>query len=72
MFARSAFRASTATSAVARRGFHSTGVRMASPYHYPEGPRSNIPFNPMTKYFYLRYWGYMGMADRSGKMHNNN
>lgn len=60
MFARTALRASSATSAVARRGFHSSSTRMASPYHYPEGPRSNIPFNPLTKFFYVRYWSYMG------------
>ncbi|KAK5095667.1 Cytochrome c oxidase assembly protein cox15 [Lithohypha guttulata] len=32
---------------------------MASPFHYPEGPRSNLPFNPKTKYFAVRYWGFM-------------
>lgn len=46
--------------AVARRGFHSTRPRFASPYHYPEGPRNNIPFNPLTRFFYVRYWGSMG------------
>lgn len=44
----------------ARRGFHSTRAQLASPYHYPEGPRSNIPFNPMTRFFAVRYWGFMG------------
>ena len=44
----------------ARRGFHTTPRQMGSPYHYPEGPRSNIPFNPMTRFFALRYWGFMG------------
>lgn len=45
---------------VSRRGFHSTRAQMSSPYHYPEGPRNNIPFNPMTKFFAVRYWGFMG------------
>ena len=45
--------------AVAGRGFHTTRPQFASPYHYPEGPRSNIPFNPLTKWFALRYWGFM-------------
>ena len=45
---------------VARRGFSTTRPQLASPYHYPEGPRSNIPFNPMTKFFAVRYWGFMG------------
>ncbi|QSZ31602.1 hypothetical protein DSL72_001169 [Monilinia vaccinii-corymbosi] len=44
---------------VARRGFHSTRAQMSSPYHYPEGPRSNIPFNPHTRFFAVRYWGFM-------------
>jgi len=35
---------------------------MSSPYHYPEGPRSNIPFNPLTKWFALRYWGFMAVG----------
>ncbi|OAX84610.1 hypothetical protein ACJ72_01006 [Emergomyces africanus] len=47
---------------VARRGFHSTRSQMASPFHYPEGPRTNLPFNPMTKYFAWRYWGFMGVG----------
>ena len=42
------------------RGFRTSATRLSSPYHYPEGPRSNIPFNPLTKYFFLRYWGSMG------------
>ena len=43
-----------------RRGFHSTRAQLSSPYHYPEGPRSNIPFNPRTRFFWLRYWGFCG------------
>ncbi|KAK6600696.1 cytochrome-c oxidase chain VIIc [Botrytis cinerea] len=56
MLSRAAVRASSSTSMVARRGFHSTRAQMGSPYHYPEGPRSNIPFNPNTRFFALRYW----------------
>ena len=47
---------------VARRGFQSTRAQLSSPYHYPEGPRSNIPFNPRTKYFGVRYWTFMGLG----------
>jgi len=49
----------TTTALVTRRGFHATRAQLSSPYHYPEGPRSNIPFNPKTKYFFFRYWGFM-------------
>jgi cytochrome c oxidase subunit 7c len=59
----SVFRAASLTTRVARRGLHATPSRMSSPYHYPEGPRSNIPFNPLTKYFALRYWTFMGGQD---------
>lgn len=45
---------------IASRGFRTSAARLASPYHYPEGPRSNLPFNPLTKYFAVRYWGTMG------------
>lgn len=45
---------------IARRGFHTTRPQLGSPYHYPEGPRSNIPFNPLTRFFAVRYWGFMG------------
>ena len=51
----------TTTSVVARRGFHATRAQLSSPYHYPEGPRTNIPFNPLTKFFFLRYWGSMAL-----------
>ena len=54
-----AIRARMAANAVARRGFSTTRVQMSSPYHYAEGPRSNIPFNPLTKYFFFRFWGCM-------------
>ncbi|KAF8474945.1 hypothetical protein BDZ91DRAFT_712045 [Kalaharituber pfeilii] len=39
---------------VARRGLHVTPARLGG-YHYPEGPRSNLPFNPLTRFFYVRY-----------------
>ncbi|KAF8418521.1 cytochrome c oxidase subunit VIIc [Tirmania nivea] len=39
---------------VGRRGLHATPARLGG-YHYPEGPRSNLPFNPLTRFFYLRY-----------------
>ena len=60
MLSRTAIRASKASSMIASRGFRTSAARLSSPYHYPEGPRSNIPFNPLTKYFALRYWGTMG------------
>ncbi|KAF2418239.1 hypothetical protein EJ08DRAFT_703211 [Tothia fuscella] len=59
MLSRTVLRASTTTNLVARRGFQSTRAQLGSPYHYPEGPRSNIPFNPLTRFFALRYWGFM-------------
>ncbi|KAF4312958.1 putative cytochrome-c oxidase chain VIIc protein [Botryosphaeria dothidea] len=45
---------------VQKRAFSATRARLSSPYHYPEGPRSNIPFNPLTKFFAVRYWTFMG------------
>ncbi|ROV93016.1 hypothetical protein VPNG_09427 [Cytospora leucostoma] len=61
MLSRAAVRASTkATSqVVARRGFHATRSQLSSPYHYAEGPYSNIPFNPKTKYFPYLFWSYV-------------
>ncbi|PWY93700.1 putative cytochrome c subunit [Aspergillus sclerotioniger CBS 115572] len=59
MYAATALRARMATSFVARRGFSTTRAQLGSPYHYAEGPRSNIPFNPLTKYFFWRYWAFM-------------
>ena len=58
MLSRTAMRLPAAT--VARRGFHTTRPQFSSPHHYPEGPRNNIPFNPLTRFFFLRYWGFMG------------
>jgi cytochrome c oxidase subunit 7c len=55
----SAIRARMATSFAARRGFSTTRSQLGSPYHYAEGPRTNIPFNPLTKRFFWRYWAFM-------------
>jgi len=62
MNAQTILRARTATRQVARRGFSTTRPLYDSPFHYPEGPRSNLPFNPKTKFFWLRYWGFMGKS----------
>src|ERR1700712_3086435 len=59
MISHQAFRAAHATSRAARRGFQASRPKLASPYHYPEGPRSNLPFNPKTRFFFFRYWGFM-------------
>jgi hypothetical protein len=57
---RSAFAARQTPLVVARRNLHATPARMGG-YHYPEGPRSNLPFNPLAKSFGLRYLGFCGM-----------
>lgn len=63
MLARAAARtASPLQLQLARRGFHSTRARLSSPYHYPEGPLTNIPFNPRTKWFGLRYWSFCAVG----------
>jgi cytochrome c oxidase subunit 7c len=61
MLARAPLRstASAAQQIVARRAFTTTRARMSSPYHYPEGPLSNIPFNPRKKGFAIGYWSFM-------------
>lgn len=64
MLARATFRAASAPTLVARRGFQSTRAQMSSPYHYPEGPRSNLPFDPLKKGFAFKYWGFMGELSR--------
>lgn len=56
MFSRAAVRATTQVAG--RRGFHATRSQMSSPYHYPEGPYTNIPFNPKAKTFPLLFWGF--------------
>ncbi|KAL2024138.1 hypothetical protein VTK56DRAFT_9918 [Thermocarpiscus australiensis] len=48
----------TAQLVVARRGFQTSRARLSSPYHYPEGPLSNLPFNPRKKGFAIRYWAF--------------
>lgn len=48
-----------ASRAVARRGFHTTRAQLSSPYHYPEGPLTNVPFNARSKWFAFGYWGFM-------------
>ncbi|KAF4970682.1 hypothetical protein FSARC_2313 [Fusarium sarcochroum] len=58
MLSRAATR--TTTSLVTKRGFQTTRARMSSPYHYPEGAYSNIPFNPRSKWFGVGYWTFMG------------
>ncbi|AEO71209.1 uncharacterized protein THITE_2123375 [Thermothielavioides terrestris NRRL 8126] len=56
--------ARTAAAAAARssasRGLHTTRARLSSPYHYPEGPLSNIPFNPRKRGpgFTIGYWTF--------------
>lgn len=60
MISRAVAQASMASRVAARRGFHTTRVQFNSPYHYPEGPRTNIPFNPLTRFFYLRYIAFCG------------
>ncbi|CAK7198008.1 hypothetical protein SEUCBS139899_000664 [Sporothrix eucalyptigena] len=49
------------TQAVGRRAFHSTPSRFSSPYHYPEGPYTNLPFNPKKKSFIVTYWTSMAV-----------
>ncbi|KAI9793489.1 MAG: hypothetical protein M1816_007921 [Peltula sp. TS41687] len=51
-------RAGSLASRLGRRGFHSTRSRLGSQYHYPEGPRSNLPFDPLKKGFALKFWGF--------------
>ena len=58
MFARNALRSTTS---VARRSAQQQ-ARNASFYHYPDGPRNNIPFNPKTRFFWFRYWGFMSKS----------
>ncbi|KAK5946465.1 Cytochrome c oxidase assembly protein cox15 [Knufia obscura] len=48
-----------AVAPAARRTFTTTRSQMASPFHYPEGPRSNLPFNTQTRFFAVRYWLFM-------------
>ncbi|GIZ44175.1 hypothetical protein CKM354_000737900 [Cercospora kikuchii] len=59
MLAQSRVIARCAPTAALRRNFTTTRPQFGSPYHYPEGPRSNIPFNPLTRFFAFRYWAFM-------------
>ena len=61
MLSRAAFRATAHPSVVARRGFQSTRAQLSSPYHYPEGPRSNLPFDPLKRGFAIKFWAYACM-----------
>ncbi|KAK3314633.1 hypothetical protein B0H66DRAFT_605581 [Apodospora peruviana] len=60
MLSRAAIR--QANGLVQRRGFQTTRAQLSSPYHYPEGPRSNLPFNTKTRFFALRYWLFMAVG----------
>ncbi|KAI5794639.1 hypothetical protein FPQ18DRAFT_257357 [Pyronema domesticum] len=40
-----------------RRNFHATPARNGG-YHYPEGPRSNLPFDPLAKGFGIKFIAY--------------
>ncbi|RPA83627.1 cytochrome c oxidase subunit [Ascobolus immersus RN42] len=40
-----------------RRAFSTSPKRMGG-YHYPEGPRSNLPFNPQKPGFALKFIAY--------------
>lgn len=65
MLAQSRVIARRAPTAALRRNFTTTRPQFGSPYHYPEGPRSNIPFNPLTRFFAFRYWAFMGGSWKS-------
>lgn len=56
MFSRAAVRATQQVAG--RRAFHATRSQMSSPYHYAEGPYTNIPFDPKKKGFPILFWGY--------------
>lgn len=60
MLSRAAVRATTQVAG--RRGFHATRSQMSSPYHYPEGPYSNIPFDPKKKRFPILFWTYCAVG----------
>lgn len=64
MLSRAATRVASQTTSrvVARRGFHATRAQLSSPYHYPEGPYSNIPFNPKSKWFTLSFWSFIAVG----------
>ncbi|KAI9756335.1 MAG: hypothetical protein M1815_003757 [Lichina confinis] len=53
---RSAVQAARLVSRSSHRSFHRTGSRLGG--HYPEGPLSNLPFNPRKPSFVYKYWGF--------------
>ncbi|KAI9680544.1 MAG: hypothetical protein M1817_003984 [Caeruleum heppii] len=64
MLSRSVLRSTTTSSSgpVARRAFHTSGPRLSSPYHYPTGPRSSIPFDPLKRGFAFKYWTFCAVG----------
>lgn len=52
----------SAQAVASRRAFHASPARLSSPYHYPEGPYSNLPFDPKKKTFGLLFWGAMSVG----------
>jgi hypothetical protein len=60
LFTRATTRLGLAPSAqlLTRRGFHATRAQLSSPYHYPEGPLSNLPFNPRRRGFAIKFIAY--------------
>ena len=50
---------------IGRRAFSTTRAMRSG--HYPEGPGTNIPFNPKTRFFFARYWGFMGELLQAGR-----
>ncbi|EWC45732.1 hypothetical protein DRE_05069 [Drechslerella stenobrocha 248] len=52
----------TGLSSMTRRNFSTSASRMSSPYHYPTGPRSNIPFNPLSRFFALRFIAFCSIG----------
>jgi cytochrome c oxidase subunit 7c len=63
MIAQNAVRARLAASHLSRRAFSTTRTQQAG-FHYPEGPRSNLPFNPLTRFFVVRYWTFCGTEEQ--------
>ena len=47
---------------VHQRNFATSRIRYREHPHYPEGPRSNIPFDPLHKYFAFKFWGFCGTS----------
>jgi cytochrome c oxidase subunit 7c len=56
--------ARVAARTVARRGFHTTRAQFSSPYHYPEGALSTMPFgiNPRGKWFGVGFWTFCAVG----------